>query len=605
MTKGTYPSETYKGYVIGPSLTMDPIYNKYQVYVLAGPDVLAVIDSFTWRSAVEDARKYIDKLPARTKPSAISKSYTETQKLHLADLAGLKPHNITAEEKIKEQYESKPYIATESIVKKKQSQRMVGEPELYLNQEIYDRDYKPKGWHLLIIGPTATWRQEWHEWEAIRDIVQNALDEGEAYTFGDDGRGLWIADSGRGINISDFLLGPAKLKPDYARGKFGEGMKVSALVLTRLGYRVHVRTSDKDLWICYYQQEVGSGKTADTLAALWKESAANTGTKFNIIGYHGSSFEELFAINIPPNMIKQSTPAKLEGTINRFNRIYRTDQDYPPVIYCRDIYLQKIQSKYSYNLWGFDLSPDRHGPKNESDVAMDIGRTWAYVKDQSMLEDLFKAFLLDKIEMTYEKYHVNFSRWYMGTPADTDMPSYMSEMEANKSVWSAAFKAVAGKNAVIRTDSKYDGMAVHLGYKSISLPYDVSTALQMIIPTDISVVKNMIDELRGTKIIPDKELTYSQMLNLTLARQISRVIVYSDIKVYAAIIPNIGSETGFTEGFYDTVLKEIYLLPSVIEKGSSTVDVIIHEAAHASVVFRMVSKGDFDKILKDPNFVWD
>jgi hypothetical protein len=167
-------------------------------------------------------------------------------------------------------------------------------------------------------------------------------------------------------------------------------------------------------------------------------------------------------------------------------------------------------------------------------------------------------------------------------------------------------------------------MAVHLGYKSISLPYDVSTALQMIIPTDISVVKNMIDELRGTKIIPDKELTYSQMLNLTLARQISRVIVYSDIKVYAAIIPNIGSETGFTEGFYDTVLKEIYLLPSVIEKGSSTVDVIIHEAAHAysnasdltpnhaaamtriaSVVFRMVSKGDFDKILKDPNFVWD
>lgn len=605
MTKGTYPSENYRGYVIGPSLTMDPIYNKYQVYVLAGSNVLSVIDSFTWRSAVEEARKYIDKLPVRTETAA-------------------KHPTKTAEQIVVQPAYSKVLEKPTPVKRQVPPLRQIDEPELYLNQDIYDRDYKPKGWHLLIIGPTATWRQEWHEWEAIRDIVQNALDEGEAYTFGDDGRGLWIADSGRGINISDFLLGPAKLKPDYARGKFGEGMKVSALVLTRLGYRVHVRTADKDLWICYYQQEVGSGKTADTLAALWKESMANTGTKFNIIGYHGSSFEELFAVNIPPNMIKQSTPAKLEGPIKRFNRIYRADQDYPPVVYCRDIYLQKINSKYSYNLWGFDLSPDRHGPKTESDVSTDMGRTWAYVKDQSMLEDLFKAFLMDKTEMVYEKYHVTFSRWYAGTPADADMPSYMDEMEANKSVWNAAFKAVAGKNAVIRTDSKHDGMATHLGFKSISMPYDISSALEMILPTDISVVKNMMDTLRSTKIIKDEELTQSQFLDVKLARQISKGILYESIKVYAAIIPNVGDESGYTEGYYDQALKEIYLSPSVLEAGSLTVDTIIHEVAHAvdnasdlttrhaaamtrvaSQVFRMVSKGDFDNILKDPNFKWE
>jgi hypothetical protein len=42
-----------------------------------------------------------------------------------------------------------------------------------LTQEEYRRDWEPRGWQLLIIGPTASWRQEWGEWEAIRDIVLN------------------------------------------------------------------------------------------------------------------------------------------------------------------------------------------------------------------------------------------------------------------------------------------------------------------------------------------------------------------------------------------------------------------------------------------------
>ena len=60
----------------------------------------------------------------------------------------------------------------------------------------YERDWKPQGWQLIIIGPTSTWRQDWGEWEAIRDIVQNALDECEHYTWGYDSEGLYIRDAG-------------------------------------------------------------------------------------------------------------------------------------------------------------------------------------------------------------------------------------------------------------------------------------------------------------------------------------------------------------------------------------------------------------------------
>ncbi|GAI82864.1 unnamed protein product, partial [marine sediment metagenome] len=99
--------------------------------------------------------------------------------------------------------------------------------------EDYRENWQPQGWRLIIIGPTSTWRQEWGEWEAIRDIVQNALDEAEAYRWGYDDQGFWISDRGKGVAIADFLLGPPKLKPDYARGKFGEGMKIATLALVR------------------------------------------------------------------------------------------------------------------------------------------------------------------------------------------------------------------------------------------------------------------------------------------------------------------------------------------------------------------------------------
>jgi len=114
-------------------------------------------------------------------------------------------------------------------------------PPQVLTMDEYRSAWEPQGWQLIIIGPTSTWRQDWGEWEAIRDIVQNALDECEYYTWGYDDEGLYIRDSGKGVAVADFLLGPPKLKPDYARGKFGEGMKIAALALIRMGYPVRVR----------------------------------------------------------------------------------------------------------------------------------------------------------------------------------------------------------------------------------------------------------------------------------------------------------------------------------------------------------------------------
>lgn len=174
---------------------------------------------------------------------------------------------------------------------------LVAAPPKVLTMDEYQQNWQPQGWQLIIIGPTSTWRQDWGEWEAIRDIVQNALDECEYYTWGYDDEGLYIRDVGKGIAVADFLLGPPKLKPDYARGKFGEGMKIAALALLRLGYSIRVETKSRVLWIIFLEQKVNGH--AETLAALWKPNGRRSGTNFHIIGYRGTAFEDRFAVNLP------------------------------------------------------------------------------------------------------------------------------------------------------------------------------------------------------------------------------------------------------------------------------------------------------------------
>jgi hypothetical protein len=637
-------SVTYNGYLIRPG-NSDPTYNDYEAWIVKGASVIDTVKSYTWTSCVAEAKKRIDLLPvytpglAKPKPTQSSKPVVPAKPVQeqvadamkaLAD--EIAAHNarwstpIEVEAQVSTPIRHEKYVP---IIKKLSQAEVANAPYLNLNEAIYEAEYKPQGWHLLIIGPTATWRQEWKEWEAIRDIVQNALDESEQYTYGNDDSGLWIADKGRGISISDFLLGPAKLKPDYARGKFGEGMKVSALVLTRLGYRVHVRTSDKDLWICYYEQEVGGGNTAMTLAALWKESTAYTGTIFNIIGYNGNSYSKYFAVNIPKSTILQRSPSSLDSPIPRFNTIYKATAEFPATLYCRDIYLQKITSKYSYNLWGFELSPDRHGPKSESDVDQDVGRTWACVTDQSMIEDL--------ISMTtghqesgrispYETTHVNLSSWYLGRPAYPDgSPAYSEIMAKNKDVWIRAFKNVCGQNTVVQTNSKFSAMVEHLGYNSVSVGYNMD-ALKDLLPTDESVVSRALKDLRTTKVIPDEQLTPAEAVDLLLARAICRKVIYGNQpSIYAAIIPVTPNTPGQTVGYYDPTLNEIYISVSILDTGVQTVDTTIHELAHvdsggagdltqahaaamtkiASRVFRSVSLGSFDKYLKDQDFKWE
>ena len=215
-------------------------------------------------------------------------------------------------------------------------------PPRVLSMQDYQTQWQPQGWQLIIIGPTSTWRQEWGAWEAIRDIVQNALDECEYYKWGYDEQGLFIRDAGKGLAVADFLLGPPKLKPDYARGRFGEGMKIACLALIRMGYPVYVQTVGRELWVIFCGQKVNG--TAETLAAMWRPGSRRAGTVFHVIGYTGDAFADRFAVNLPRSAIVAEGPSRLNQPIRRFNQLIQGDSS--SRIYARDIYMKDIKSPY-------------------------------------------------------------------------------------------------------------------------------------------------------------------------------------------------------------------------------------------------------------------
>lgn len=508
-------------------------------------------------------------------------------------------------------------------------------PPRVLTMEEYEGSWKPQGWQLIIIGPTSTWRQDWGEWEAIRDIVQNALDEAESYQYGYEAQGLWIADKGKGVAIADFLLGPPKLKPDYARGKFGEGMKIAALALLRKGYSVKVETVGREIWIIFLEQKVNG--RAETLSAIWRSNGSTRGTKFHIIGYRGPAFEDRIAVNLPRLAVIAEVPSPVSQPIRRFNQLIR--YEFPVSapsgwydkgagasrIFARDIYMSDIKSRFSYNLWGFAMAPDRHGPKNEADMWVDMGRLWCGVSNVFLLQQFLEMVLEPPRVMSEETRMISMDIYSMGSDPATDK-RYINLVSENAPAWQEAWRKVAGVNAVIRTTDRWNGMVKHLGYTPVSLQWGVRDALSTAITTDGALIQESQDRLRETRAVPDETLTPKARAHLELARAIADWFGIN--KVYASIIPP-ASDRVRTAGLYDYALEEIVLHLETLESARRTVDAIIHEIGHhiaykttgdiklaedlqpahskamtevAARVVEMVADGRFDRYLKE--VVW-
>jgi len=384
---------------------------------------------------------------------------------------------------------------------------------------------------------TLSYRNHWGQWEAIREIVQNSLDSTNRLPeiYRDIDNNLVISDEGKGLEIKHLLFGMSE-KTEGSRGRFGEGLKITLLVLKRLGYNIEIQSNN----LCI-TSELFDIEGEQCLKLICKKSLSfYHGFKITIYGYIGETYQDRF---INPTV----TPKTLLFTHSALGQILakdptKNDGD----LYVKDIFVCKLKgSAFSYNLKQITLEESRN-MADEWSLQSEIGHIWAKCTSVAMWEDYLTA--IDK---------------------------KMYEAKSKLNAWSfndtntirAAFESVF-PNSVLFTSTEWAREAEWRN-KNVVKSFDSSSFsdLYRIIETD----KQFVERDANTKDIEVKEstLTDIEKRNLSLARKLVHKIDSSyGVKVF--LMDNAMGKAG----------NPIKLAKSIIGDTDQTISTTIHELTH-------------------------
>jgi hypothetical protein len=212
-------------------------------------------------------------------------------------------------------------------------------------------------------------KRGFNEFKAIREIVQNSLDETELetgspnVTITTDQLGTWIMDEGRGLDGNAFIIGSSE-KECWMRGYYGEGLKLAIGFLLLRGYGVYIFSNKRVFKPVFLPVD----KQRAWLNILLGESSyCELGTKILIVGYKPEEkmLDELISFKNPDIQTKIIDKISMKGRNCEFERPL-TIYDYPNLLYMRNLLVGKStevtkrKSFFSYDIWWFRLDVSRN-----------------------------------------------------------------------------------------------------------------------------------------------------------------------------------------------------------------------------------------------------
>lgn len=427
-----------------------------------------------------------------------------------------------------------------------------------------------QGFTVIHSTETPTYRSEWGAWEAVRDLVQNALDETEDFQLYRRDSTLYVGDQGAGFGIRAFLLGQPRPKPDWQRGRYGEGMKLAIISFLRAGNPVSFETVGLEGAATFVTRRI-AGEEVTTLAFLIRPGGRSSGTLFKVRNYTGDLYELRFTKKLLAPIARVPS-AKLVRPIQRYNAIYAGSTKLPWLegptppgwIYIRDIYMGDRATELTYNFWDVELAPDRHGPKDEYELYSALGEVWSGVTEL----DLIRYFLRQVTQKGGGVFEMRTAFSYKA----------QNRLQANSSFWREAWRHEFGAS-VISTSPALGATVIHLGYTPLTISWDLQQALSLVIPTDTAIVKEMGEKLRSDmEMLPDKGVTGAAAANLQAVRELNSIMPTG-----AAPRPDVRPalyKDSKTEGTYDALPNTIGIRADKLASLADTLDVYIHEYAH-------------------------
>ncbi|MCW3994948.1 MAG: ATP-binding protein [Candidatus Bathyarchaeota archaeon] len=278
--------------------------------------------------------------------------------------------------------------------------------------------------------------KNWNLWEAIREIVQNTLDEtGKMPQITQKNGNIEISDDGQGISLKQLcLLGISEKNNIDARGQYGEGLKVALLIFVRMG---HIVTIESKNFTC----EIDAVEQFDEKVIRYRY-VENTqrfqkGTKITIHNFNEKiDFNDRF--NVGQKQIIHANP-ELGAII----------AEKEPKLYVKNIYVQDLNDEkalYSYDLRQINLERDRNTP-NMYQVQYQIGALISGLNDKKMIEKMYK--IMQKGENLESK--ITYFR------------------AVNRDMWKSVFFETYGEKAVIgcTEDTQKMAKARYHGFKPV------------------------------------------------------------------------------------------------------------------------------------------
>lgn len=220
----------------------------------------------------------------------------------------------------------------------------------------------------ITLSIATTYVQHWDLWEAVRELLQNALDakaKGYSMEFNevtdDFGlRSLHIINGGPALSKASLLLGRTTKSGDNSQiGKFGEGFKLALLVLARKGYQVYLKTGSEK-----WTPRLGMSEEFDSEVLM-------------------IDVEECEPVDGVAVVIEGACEEDLDGKYRPDLPLGRPLSELPGKVFVEGLFVCNLEGyKYGYNLPANRIRLDRdRGTVDGFDIGYETSRIWSQIVD--------------------------------------------------------------------------------------------------------------------------------------------------------------------------------------------------------------------------------
>lgn len=307
----------------------------------------------------------------------------------------------------------------------------------------------------------ASYCSNWTIRDALREIIQNALDTKTEVDIVDN-KGFWeIRDRGTGVKVSDFLLGrSSKQSDDETIGQFGEGLKIGCLVLARNDRKVIVTANGKRIDFSFPYDETWGSK----LLALDISEAKEIGGTVVAIQCSDKEIEEA------QNLFLKFNPQPVLDTVTSAGK--SEILKYPGVVYVNGLAVTEINSLFGYNMHDKSLVNRDRSAIGFSEIKIQVGRILAGLSNINVMSRIIKEAVESDGSTSYVEHDTEFS------PVHTML-------------WKKAFTSLYGEKICLSSRNTLgDVVAKERGWAVLNLPWSLAWSMRNIIKNANEVITN-------------------------------------------------------------------------------------------------------------------